>query len=176
VGGSPNAADFLAAPSAADGQVGRGCQYPTPAASSARDRQSPRADKQNAKANSIGGSPEPLPADSRQTLNSQRSTLKATERRGHKRAIGLSVVGSLAFRVERWAFPLRGPTCMRPASPMPFCPAQAGGSAEPGTPRPIDRPGPRRGTSFPRPARLLTPAGPNRSWAGCRYTGCRPGP
>ena len=49
-----NAANFPATPSAADRRVGRGCQYPTPAASSARDRQSPRAAKQNGTVSSIG--------------------------------------------------------------------------------------------------------------------------
>ena len=36
------AVDFRAAPSAPDGPVGRGCQYPTPVASLAGDRQSLR--------------------------------------------------------------------------------------------------------------------------------------
>jgi tRNA-2-methylthio-N6-dimethylallyladenosine synthase len=54
---APNAANFPATPSAADGEVGRGCQYPTPAASSARDRQSPRAATQNGIANGIGRAP-----------------------------------------------------------------------------------------------------------------------
>jgi 3-oxoacyl-[acyl-carrier-protein] synthase II len=49
----PNAAKFQAAPSVADGKVGRGCHYPTPAASLARDRQSPRAAQQNDKLSSI---------------------------------------------------------------------------------------------------------------------------
>jgi hypothetical protein len=44
----------MAAPSAADGRVGRGCHYPTPAASSARDRQSPRAAKQNGEVSRVG--------------------------------------------------------------------------------------------------------------------------
>ena len=52
-----NAADSLAAPSAVDGQVGRGCHYPTPAASSARDRQSPRAAKQNGNISSTASAP-----------------------------------------------------------------------------------------------------------------------
>jgi hypothetical protein len=37
-----NATNLLATPWAVAGQVGRGCQYPTPAARSAHDRQSPR--------------------------------------------------------------------------------------------------------------------------------------
>jgi hypothetical protein len=53
--GLGNAVDFLSAPSAADGQVGRGCQYPTPAASSARDRQVHHAATQNEKVTGIGG-------------------------------------------------------------------------------------------------------------------------
>jgi hypothetical protein len=56
MGTGSNAVGFLAAPSVADGQVGRGRRYPTPAARSARARESPRADKQNGKVNSIGGS------------------------------------------------------------------------------------------------------------------------
>ena len=42
-----NAAEFLAARSVADGRVGRGRRYPTPVASLAGDRQSPRVAKQN---------------------------------------------------------------------------------------------------------------------------------
>ena len=53
--GALNAVSFLAAPQAADGQVGRGCQYPTPVASLAGDRQSPRVAKQNGKVNRIAG-------------------------------------------------------------------------------------------------------------------------
>ena len=55
--GHPNAVKFLAAPSVADGQVGRGCQDPTPVASLAGDRQSPRAAKQNGKLNGIADHP-----------------------------------------------------------------------------------------------------------------------
>ena len=59
----PHAVDSLAAPSAAEGQVGRGCQYPTPVARSTRDRQSPRTAKQNGRDSSIGVRPAaPLPA------------------------------------------------------------------------------------------------------------------
>ena len=49
----PNAAKILAAPSVADGRVGRGCHYPTRAATSARGRQSPHAAQQNDALSSI---------------------------------------------------------------------------------------------------------------------------
>jgi hypothetical protein len=55
----PTAVNLLAAPSAGDGQVGRGCQYPTPVASSARDQQAPRAGNLNGKASSIAATPPP---------------------------------------------------------------------------------------------------------------------
>jgi hypothetical protein len=70
-GGPAKAIEFLAAPSAADGQVGRGCQYPTPAASSARDRQSPRAAKQNGKLNGIGR-PSPAGEEAAPTAHGRR--------------------------------------------------------------------------------------------------------
>ena len=55
--GGSNAANFLAAPSAADGQVGRGRRYPTPVASLAGDRQSPHPAKQNEEVSSIEDGP-----------------------------------------------------------------------------------------------------------------------
>ena len=54
-GGGADAVTFLAPPSLADGQVGRGRRYPTPDASLTGDRQSPRAATPNGKRNGIGG-------------------------------------------------------------------------------------------------------------------------
>ena len=60
---APDATDFLAAPSAADGQVGRGRPYPTPVASLAGDRQSPHAATPNGTVNSLAAAPAPSAAE-----------------------------------------------------------------------------------------------------------------
>ena len=77
--GRDDAVYFLAAPSAADGKVGRGCRYPTPAASLARDRQSPRTATQNEKVNSIGGRENPHPYRNPLPPRAQRSRPQAAK-------------------------------------------------------------------------------------------------
>ena len=73
-GAPPHAGSLLVAPSAADGPVGRGCQYPTPVASLPGDRQSPRAAKQDGEASSTGGPPG-APAETPVDLRVSRASL-----------------------------------------------------------------------------------------------------